>query len=113
MWDIVLSEEINVWLSLLDDGSYDAVLIKIDLLRDLGPALSRPHADTIKESKHKNMKELRVQHKKHVFRLFFAFDPKRQAIALVGGDKRGVKRFYEKMVPIADEIFDRYLRGAL
>jgi len=82
-------------------------------LRNLGPALGRPHADTIKESKHKNMKELRVQYKRHIYRIFFAFDPKRQAIVLVGADKRGIKRFYEKLIPIADDIFNRYLRGIL
>ena len=113
MWEIILSNEIQKWLDQVDDSSYEAILLKVALLRELGPALGRPHADTIKESKHKNMKELRVQHKRHVYRLFFAFDPKRQAIVLVGGDKRGVKRFYEKLIPIADEIFDRYLRGVL
>lgn len=87
MWEIILSEEIEQWFQELDDDSYDAVLVKVAILREIGPNLGRPHADTVEESKHKNMKELRIQHKKHVYRLFFAFDPKRQAVLLIGGDK--------------------------
>jgi hypothetical protein len=66
--------------------------------------------DTIENSKHKNMKELRVRNKKRLFRLFFAFDPDRNALLIIGGDKRGDKRFYQRMIPIADEIYDRYLK---
>lgn len=70
-----------------------------------------PYVDTVEQSRYKNMKELRIQFKKHVFRVFFAFNPKRKAILLIGGDKRGNKKFYEKMIPLADKIFTRYLRG--
>jgi len=111
MWEIILSEEIEQWFQELDDDSYDAVLVKVAILREIGPNLGRPHADTVEESKHKNMKELRIQHKKHVYRLFFAFDPKRQAVLLIGGDKRGDKGFYKRMIPLADKIFSRYLGG--
>lgn len=109
MWEVILSDEIINWFQRLENASQDAILIKINLLRNIGPALSRPYADTIKRSKHKNMKELRVSNKKHVFRIFYAFDTKRKAIMLLGGDKRGDKRFYDKMIPIADKILDRYL----
>jgi hypothetical protein len=111
MWEIILSEEIELWFQELDDDSYDAILVKIAILREIGPNLGRPHVDTVEESKHKNMKELRIQHKKHVYRLFFAFDPKRQAILLIGCDKRGNKGFYKRMIPVADKIFSRYLGG--
>jgi hypothetical protein len=80
------------------------------MLKELGPSLGRPYVDTIENSKHKNMKELRVQNKKRIFRIFFAFNLDRNAILLIGGDKRGDKRFYQRMIPIADEIYDRYLK---
>ncbi len=56
------------------------------------------------------MKELRVQNKKRLFRLFFVFDPDRKAILLAGGDKRGDKRFYQRMIPVADKRYEEYLQ---
>jgi len=76
---------------------------------DIGPSLGRPHVDVINDSKHKNMKELRIQNKQRLFRILFAFDPDRKAILLIGGDKRGDKRFYERMIPLADALFDEHL----
>ena len=79
------------------------------VLKELGPNLGRPYVDTINGSKFKNMKELRVQCKNRPFRIFFAFDPKRNAILLVGGNKANKKRFYEEMIPLADHLFKKYL----
>ncbi len=70
-----------------------------------------PYVDTIKQSRHKNMKELKVQNKMRLYRIFFKFDIDRQAILLIGGDKRGIKRFYEKMIPLADVLYDKILRS--
>jgi hypothetical protein len=55
------------------------------------------------------MKELRVQSEGRPFRIFFAFDPSRNALLLIGGNKEGNKRFYKEMIPIADKLFDEYL----
>ena len=55
------------------------------------------------------MKELRIQNKQRLFRVLFAFDPDRKAILLKGGDKRGDKRFYERIIPLADALFDEHL----
>lgn len=55
------------------------------------------------------MKELRTQHQGRPLRTLFAFDPRRAAILLIGGDKTGDKRFYERLIPIADRLFDEYL----
>ena len=60
-------------------------------------------------SKHSNMKELRTQHQGRPLRTFFAFDPRRSAILLIGGDKTGDKRFYERLLPEADRLYDEYL----
>jgi hypothetical protein len=84
---------------------------KVNLLRLLGPQLSRPHADTLNGSKHANMKELRADSKDHVLRIAFAFDPTRSAVLLVGGDKAGVsqKRFYKQLIAKADKLYDEHL----
>jgi hypothetical protein len=74
-----------------------------------GPNLRRPYADTLKGSKISNLKELRVQHKGDHYRILFAFDPKREALLLVGGDKTGDKRWYDKMIPLAEKIFAKHL----
>jgi len=55
------------------------------------------------------MKELRIQNKKRLFRIFFVFDTERKAILLIGGDKRGEKRFYKKMIPLADDLYRKFL----
>jgi hypothetical protein len=82
----------------------------VELLRELGPQLSRPHADAIQGSKHANMKELRTQSRGQPLRTLFAFDPRRCAILLIGGDKTGDKRFYERMIPLADQLYDDHLK---
>lgn len=78
-------------------------------LRETGPALGRPHADTLKGSKHRNMKELRFAADDGVWRV--AFDPERRAVVLVAGDKTGVdqRRFYKSLIAIADRRFDEHL----
>ena len=55
------------------------------------------------------MKELRVQSNGRPFRILYAFDPNRRAIALVGGNKQSDSRFYKRMIPLADRLFDRHL----
>ena len=62
------------------------------------------------ESRHGTMRELRSQCEGRPLRTFYAFDLKRIAILLIGGDKTGDDRFYDKMVPIADKILDNYLK---
>ena len=81
----------------------------VELLRQLGPHLGRPHVDAIQGSRHSNMKELRTQHQGRPLRTLFAFDPRRCAILLVGGDKTGDDRFYDRMVPVADRLYDEHL----
>lgn len=80
-------------------------------LRTYGPALGRPHADTLSGSKHSNMKELRFTADDGVWRVAFAFDPKRKGVILVAGDKAGVaqKRFYKALITKADTRFADHL----
>jgi len=83
------------------------------VLSQNGPLLQRPHADTLKGSRHANMKELRFSVDGASWRVAYAFDPERKAILLVGGDKGGVgqARFYQSLLRIADERFDRHLQA--
>ena len=94
-------------LSLAEQASLEA---SVRLLEQFGPGLSRPYADTVHGSRHPNMKELRTQCRGRPLRTFFAFDPRRSAILLIGGDKTGDDRFYERMVPLADKLYDDYLK---
>ena len=108
-WSVEITDEFEAWFKTLDETDQDAVRIGILLLESRGPSLGRPHADTVKGSKHPNMKELRTQSAGKPIRSLFAFDPRRSAILLIGGDKTGDARFYDRMIPIADRLYDAYL----
>ena len=85
----------------------------VGLLRKFGPQLGRPHADTLKGSKHSNMKELRFHADGGAWRVAFAFDLKRRAILLTGGDKSGIsqEKFYRNLIEIAERRFDQHQRA--
>jgi len=109
MWDVEFTDEFGVWWHVLDEQEQESVAASVELLRRLGPHLGRPHVDTIQGSRHSNMKELRTQHQGRPLRTLFAFDPRRCAILLIGGDKTGDDRFYERMIPEADRLYDAHL----
>ena len=109
MWRIERTDEVANWIAGLDDDTKESILKILFILREIGPSLGRPYVDTVKESKHKNMKELRIQRKKRIFRIFFIFDPKQNAVLLIGGDKRGDKNFYKRLIPQADRLYNSYL----
>ena len=108
-WNIEITDEFLKWFGTLAQGQQDALRADIEVLEKMGPALGRPYVDSIKGSRHSNMKELRTMHARRQIRSFFAFDPRRTAILLIGGDKTGHKNFYDRMIPIADKLFDQYL----
>jgi hypothetical protein len=109
MWDVEFTDEFGQWWDGLDESEQEALARSVELLRRVGPALGRPHVDTVKGSRHSNLKELRTQCAGRPFRTFFAFDPRRSAILLIGGDKTGDDRFYQRMVPLADTLYDTHL----
>jgi hypothetical protein len=108
-WDIQLDEDFAAWLAGLEAGLRDEIIAHANLLREHGPQLGRPYVDTLEGSEFPNMKELRVQYRGDPWRILFAFDPRRSAILLVGGNKRGDKRWYKKHLPIADARFRHHL----
>lgn len=111
MWSVDI-ELIAGWLASLDQGSREQVVAAIELLEDRGPQLGRPVVDTVSRSQHRNMKELRPGSSgRSELRILFAFDPERQAILLIAGDKAGNwQRWYKKNIPLADNLFDEHLR---
>jgi hypothetical protein len=109
MWEIEYTDEFEAWWETLDADEQESVAVSVELLRQLGPHLPRPHADTLKGSRHANKKELRTQHAGRPLRTLFAFDPRRTAILLIGGDKTGDGRFYVRMIPLADDLYDQHL----
>jgi hypothetical protein len=107
-WTAERTAEFDEWWEGLTDQEQRKVIASVEALEELGPSTGRPLVDTVEGSKHPNMKELRIT---QTMRVFFAFDPERTAILLIGGDKAGkTKRFYKKMIPVADRIYDRHLR---
>ena len=110
-WTVLFADEFEPEFDALDEAVQDAILVRVLLLEHEGPSLGRPYADTLAGSKHANMKELRCNAAGGVWRIAIAFDPDRQAILLVAGDKSGKneKRFYKWLIAKADERFDRHL----
>ena len=110
-WDIRFYPAFEAELEGFPDEVRDAVLERARWLGAFGPTLGRPHADTLKGSKHTNMKELRFKADGGVWRLAFAFDPDRRGMLLVAGDKSGVGQavFYKGLIKRADDRFDEHL----
>jgi hypothetical protein len=110
-WDIKFDDAFFAEASAFHAEVRTEIAAVLILLAEFGPSLRRPHCDTLKGSRHANMKELRFSTVDGVWRLAFAFDRERSAILLVAGDKSGVneKRFYKKLIATADDRFDAHL----
>src|ERR1700692_2057183 len=110
-WDVAFHDEFVPEFKAFEASVQDGLLAVAKLLADYGPQLGRPHADTLKGSKHANMKELRFEGADGEWRSAFAFDTRRKAILLVAGDKSGgsEKRFYRELIRRADDRFDSHL----
>jgi hypothetical protein len=110
VWEINLTDQLVEWFFALGDVERRQITAAIDELEARGPALGRPFVDRIKGSRHHNMKELRSVGGN--IRVLFAFDPSREAVLLIGGDKTGRwQRWYEENIPIADALYDEYLES--
>ena len=108
-WVVEYTDEFGVWwdhLSVSERISIDAHVRKLE---ERGPNLPFPYSSGINGSRHAHMRELRLQSGGRPLRVFYAFDPRRVAILLIGGDKTGDQRFYERMIPVADDLYDEHL----
>jgi len=100
-WDVEYTDQFGEWWDSLTAEEQEGVAAEVGLLRERGPMLGRPHADTVRGSRHPNMKELRIQHAGNPYRVLFAFDPRRSAILLVGGEKTSDERgWYARFIPL-------------
>jgi hypothetical protein len=110
-WKIIFDNEFDSEFDELNEIVQDECLAHLKFLEEFGPELGRPHVDTLKGSKHSNMKELRFYADNGVWRLAFAFDPTRKGVLLICGDKSGgsEKRFYKELIKKADKRFDKHL----
>lgn len=110
-WVVEIGDEFEPEFDELHDDVQTEILALARLLQKFGPQLGRPRVDTLKGSRHANMKELRFHAADGQWRVAFAFDPKRRAILLLGGDKSGQseKRFYRELIRKGDDRFDAHL----
>jgi hypothetical protein len=108
-WDVEVSDEFRVWYQGLSTDERVSVAASVELLESDGPGLGRPYVDTLKGSTYPNMKELRVQHQGRPYRILFAFDPRRNAYLILGGDKTGDKNWYIDAIRRADAIYTHHL----
>jgi hypothetical protein len=99
-WNVVLCDEFDPEFERLAEAVQDELLAHMQVLERFGPSLGRPHVDTLKGSRHSNMKELRFRANGGVWRVAFAFDPQRTAIVLMAGDKSGYSKrwFYRRLI---------------
>lgn len=108
-WEVEFTEEFGGWWDGLTVEEQNSIADGVYVLEEFGPALTRPHADTVRGSRYPNMCELRVQHQGRPYRVLYAFDPRRVGVLLIGGDKTGNGRWYEEFVPKADSIYSQHL----
>lgn len=108
MVTVIGTDEFADWFRGLDDAGREDVATAVDLLEARGLALGYPRSSAINGASFA-LRELRVQSQGRPLRVFYAFDPARQAVVLIGGDKTGDGRFYERMIPISERIWKEYL----
>jgi len=110
-WEIEFTDEFGVWWNELADDEQDAIDRSVGLLEERGPTLGFPHASDVKGSRHGRMRELRVQRGGKPIRIFYAWDPRRVYLRLIGGDKTGDNQFYDRMISVADDLYDEHLES--
>ena len=108
-WEVEYTDEFGAWWQGLSEAEQVSVDASVRLLEARGPNLGYPHSSGVALSRHSRMRELRIQHRGRPYRVLYAFDPRRTAILLVGGDKTGDDRWYEEFVPLADRLYDEHL----
>jgi hypothetical protein len=108
-YEVEYTNEFADWWHELAAEEQDSIAAVVGLLEIKGPQLDSPHSSAIYGSRYGHMRELRIQHAGRPYRVLYAFDPRRMAILLIGGDKTGDKRWYARMIPIADDLYEQHL----
>jgi len=108
-WEVEFADEFEAWWNTLTVDEQESVAFAVKMLIQYGPTLRFPHSSGVEGSQYPHMRELRIQHQGRPYRVLYAFDPRRAAILLIGGDKTGNDRWYAEYVPQADAIYTRHL----
>ena len=109
MTDVFFTDEFEAWWNGLSTEEQESVNATVLLLEVHGVALGFPNSSKTLGSRYNHMRELRIQHEGRPYRVLYAFDPKRDALLLIGGDKTGQDRWYEIFVPLADRLYEQHL----
>jgi hypothetical protein len=109
VWAVEFTDEFGQWWETLTEEAQEAVDAKVLMLEARGPNLGYPHSSALKNSRYP-LRELRVQYQGEPLRIIYVFDPRRTALLLVGGDKTGDDRWYDKFVPLAEKLYLSHLR---
>jgi hypothetical protein len=108
-WEVEFTDQFGEWWEMLSEAEQDAIAAVVEILQEQGPGLRRPLVGPIEMSRHRNLKEL-IPPAGNI-RILFAFDPRRVAILLIGGDKTDRwDEWYEETVPVADDLYDEHLK---
>ena len=110
IWNVEYTDEFGDWWIELAQSEQEDITAVVELLAEQGPELRFPYSSGLADSRHSHMRELRIQSSGKPIRVFYAFDPRRTAILLIGGDKTGDNRFYKRFVPLADKLYDVHLK---
>jgi hypothetical protein len=108
-WEIEYTDQFEEWWLGLEEDEQDSIDQVINLLEELGPSLDYPYSSKVYDSIHSRMRELRIQHRGDPYRVLYAFDPRRVAILLIGGNKTGDDLWYSRFVPVADRLYGKHL----
>jgi hypothetical protein len=108
-FEVEYTDEFGGWWDGLSEREQDSVRRAVQLLETAGPHLPFPHSSSVRGSRYSHMRELRVQHDGRPYRVLYAFDPRRVAILLIGGDKTGDGRWYQRLIPMAEALYDEHL----
>ena len=107
--DVEFTDEFGAWWDARSEAEQESVDVSIRQLEACGPRLRFPDGSGIVGSRYGRIRELLVQHKGRPLRVLYAFDPRRVAILLIGGDKSGNDPWYEEFIPLADRLYERHL----
>lgn len=108
-YSVIYLDEFAAWLRAQEEDLQDRTVAQLELLKEYGPLLGRPYVDTLKGSEIANLKELRFAYDRAPIRILFAFDPKQQAVIILGGNKAVDKRWYETNIPIAEKLYKAHI----
>jgi hypothetical protein len=110
-WDVEVTDKFEIWWNGLGEQEQVKIDASVRLLQEFGATLDHPHTSSVSQSKHSRMRELRIQIEGRPYRVLYAFDPRRVAILLLGGEKTGDDRWYQVNVPIADRLYESHVAG--